>query len=288
MGPLPARKAPMERRLVITADDLGVDPDTNATIVELLREGLVSATTLIPVASAADDAVRRLQAAGLTQPRLHVTFSSARGLPAWRPLAEGVGTLTDRHGMFALDPAHAERRASAGDVARELLAQLEWMRRLGLQPAGLDSHSGTLYGLYGRSMAGDAVDFCAANGLDFRMPRALSRTLGLAVRGLRRAHRSAVQRADALQVRLPEALVSSWLPGRMVLSYGQLRTEVLHQLRRLPAGTSELITHPSPRSAAGWLPAAEARKRLWELRLLRDDVFHRALRRAGIEVAPAW
>ncbi|SEE21980.1 carbohydrate deacetylase [Ruania alba] len=278
----------MQRRLVITADDLGVDPETNATIVELLREGVVSATTLIPVASAAEDAVRRLKAAGLTQPRLHVTFSSARGLPAWRPLAPGVSTLTDREGMFALDPAHAERRATAADVARELLAQLDWMRQLGMRPAGLDSHSGTLYGLYGRSMAGQAVDFCAANGLDFRMPRKLSRTLGLTVRGLRRAHRSAVQQADTLRVRLPEVLASSWLPGTMVLSYGQLRAEVLHQLRRLPAGTSELITHPSPPSAAEWLPAAEARKRLWELRLLRDEVFHRALRRAGIEVVPAW
>ncbi|QOR69401.1 ChbG/HpnK family deacetylase [Ruania alkalisoli] len=278
----------MQRRLVITADDLGVDPETNATIVELLRERAISATTLIPVASAAEDAVRRLKAAGLTQPRLHITFSSARGLPAWGPLAPGVGTLTDARGKFALDPAHAERRASMPDVTRELLAQLDWMRRSGMRPAGLDSHSGTLYGLYGRSMAGDAVDFCAANGLDFRMPRRLSRTLGLAVRGLRRAHRSAVQRADALRVRLPEVLVSSWLPGPMVLSYAQLRTEVLAQLRRLPAGTSELITHPSPPSAAHWLPVAEARKRLWELRLLRDDVFHRALRRAGIEVVPAW
>ena len=278
----------MERKLVITADDLGVDPDTNATIVELLREGLISATTLIPVASAAEDAVRRIRQARLPAPRLHLTLSSSREMPPWRPLSREVASLTGPDGTFPTDAGVAERRASLSDLATELLAQLRWMHRAGLRPAGLDSHSGTLYGLRGRPLAAAAVEFCAANGLGFRLPRTLQRSAGLAVRGLRRAHRSAVQQADSLRVRLPELLVSSWLPGRMVLSYAQLRTEVLHQLRRLPAGTSELLLHPSPASAAQWLPAAEARKRLWELRLLRDEVFHRALRRQSIEVVPAW
>lgn len=278
----------MERRLVITADDLGVDEETNATIVDLLRDGLISATTLIPVAAAARDGVRRIREAGLPAPRLHLTLSSAREMPPWRPLASGVRSLTGADGTFPVDAGLAERRASLTDLAAELRAQLRWMHDEGLRPAGLDSHSGTLYGLRGRSLAAAAVDFCADHDLDFRLPRTLSRTLLLAVRGLRRAHRSAVAHADALRVRLPESLVSAWLPGRMVLSYGQLRAEVLHQLRRLPAGTSELLLHPSPASAAQWLPAVEARKRLWELRLLRDETFHRALRRAGIQVVPAW
>lgn len=278
----------MERKLVITADDLGVDPDTNATIVELLREGLISATTLIPVACAAQDAVGRIKQAGLPAPRLHLTLSSSREMPAWRPLSAGVRSLTGQDGTFPIDAGIAERAATLKDLSTELFAQLRWMHQAGLQPAGLDSHSGSLYGLRGRSLAAAAVEFCAANDLGFRLPRTLQRTLTLAVRGLSRAHRRAVQQADSLRVRLPEVLVSSWLPGQLVLSYGQLRAEVLHQLRRLPAGTSELILHPSPASAAQWLPAAEARKRLWELRLLRDDVFHRALHRSGIQVVPAW
>ncbi|WP_022919077.1 carbohydrate deacetylase [Ruania albidiflava] len=278
----------MERRLVITADDLGVDEDTNATIIDLLRDGLVSATTLIPVAAAAQDAVRRVLEAGLPAPRLHLTLSSAREMAPWRPLAPGVRSLTGPDGTFSVDAGLAERRASLADLATELRAQLRWMHEAGLHPAGLDSHSGTLYGLRGRSLAAAAVDFCADHQLDFRLPRTLARPLGLAVRGLRRAHRNAVERADALRVRLPESLVSSWLPGRMVLSYGQLRAEVLHQLRQLPAGTSELLLHPAPASVAQWMPTAEARKRRWELRLLRDDAFHRALRRAAIDVVPAW
>src|SRR5699024_6292279 len=140
----------MERRLVITADDLGVDADTNATIIDLLREGLVSATTLIPVAAAAQDAVRRVLEAGLPAPRLHLTLSSAREMPGWRPLAPGVGSLTAPDGTFPVDAGLAERRATLADLATELRAQLRWMHDAGLRPAGLDSHSGTLYGLRGR------------------------------------------------------------------------------------------------------------------------------------------
>lgn len=276
----------MDRRLVITADDLGVDPATNATIVELLEEHLVSATTLIPVAPAAMDAVQRIKAAGLAPPRLHLTLSSARELPPWRPFASDVGSLTGADGAFPIDAATAERQAAVPEVARELGAQLSWMHRMGVPPPGLDSHSGTLYGLHGRSLASAAVDFCAANDLTFRLPRALGRLLPLAVRGLRRTHQGAIQRADALGVRLPQALAGSWTPGHLVVSYSQLRAEVLHQLRRLPVGTSELIVHPT--AATSRLPRVEARKRAWELRLLSDPAFHRTLRREGIEVVPVW
>lgn len=278
----------MARRLVITADDFGIDPGTNATIVDLLSDGLISATTLMPVAPAAADAVARIHRAQLPAPRLHMTLSSEARLPAFRPLASDVPSLVDEDGGFPFDAAVAERRAAAGDVARELHAQLDWMHDMGLRPPGLDSHSGTLYGLHGRSLAQTALEFCATHQLDFRLPRTLGWALGLAVRGLRTAHRGAVARADTLQVRLPEVLVSSWLPGAMIRSYGQLRAEVLLQLGRLPAGTSELIVHPAPLSASSWLSAGDARKRWWELRLLRDPAFHRALRRHDITVVPAW
>ncbi|WP_413450990.1 ChbG/HpnK family deacetylase [Georgenia phoenicis] len=278
----------MKRQLVITADDLGVDPDIDEVVVELIRDGLVSATTLIPVAPAAQDAVTRLRTAGLDEPRLHVALSTGHEWAGWRPLAAGVDSLTGPDGALPVEGGVAERRATAVDVTREMSAQLEWMRAAGLRPPALDSHSGTLYGLHGRSLADIAVDFCAAHGLAFRLPRRLGPVLGLAARGLRAAHRGAVARADELGVRLPEVLVSAWLPGRLTLSYPQLRAEVLSQLRRLPLGTSELMVHPAPRAAAARLPAADGRKRLWELRLLRDPAFHRTLRRERIEIVPAW
>lgn len=278
----------MQRQLVITADDLGADADIDAAVVDLLQDGLVSATTLIPVAPAAADAVTRLRAAGFVSPRLHVALSTGREWAGWRPLAPDVSSLTGPDGALPVDGGVAEHRAAPEDVVREMEAQLGWMRAAGLRPRALDSHSGTLYGLHGRSLAGTAVAFCAEHGLDFRIPRRLGPVLGRAARGLRASHRAAVAQADELGVRLPEVLLSAWLPGRLTLSYPQLRAEVLAQLRRLPPGTSELIVHPAPRTAAARLAAGDGRKRLWELRLLRDPAFHRTLRREGITVVPAW
>ena len=277
----------MGRRLVITADDLGADPRTNATIVALHREGRVSATTLLTVAGAAEDAVARITAAGLPSPHLHFAISGAGPEGPWRPLGGDVPSLTDPAGHL-LDAATAERGATVPDIRRELRAQLDWMHDRGLHPAAVDSHAGTLYGMHGRSLADVAIDFSAEHGLALRLPRRLGRVLDVAVPGLRRAHRQAVLQADDLGVRLPQSLVSTWLPGRFIAGYGQLRAEVLWQLRRLPPGTSELMVHPSPPSATGHLSRPEARKRAWELRLLRDPAFARTLRDEGIEIVPAW
>ncbi|UNX55804.1 ChbG/HpnK family deacetylase [Georgenia sp. TF02-10] len=278
----------LARRLVITADDLGLDETTNATIVDLLRAGQVSATTLMPVAPAAVDGARRARAAGV-EPHLHVTLTSAREFRPWLPLAADVPSLTDDDGALHRSPATLERRGTAEEVVREITAQLGWMHRAGLRPAAMDSHSGTLYGMHGRSFAEEAVRLCAEHGLDLRVPRRLSPVLTATLGPrFRRAHAEAVVMADASGVRLPEVMASCWLPGRMLSAYGQLRSAVLAQLRRLPAGTSELVVHPAPPAAARRLRPAEGRKRVWELRLLRDPRFWNALARERIDVVPAW
>ncbi|WP_164737409.1 ChbG/HpnK family deacetylase [Georgenia sp. SYP-B2076] len=279
----------MTRHLVVTADDLGLDADTNRSIVGLMREGLVTATTLITVAPAAADAVRRVLAANVPVPNLHVTLTSAREFRPWRPLAPDVASLTDASGAFHIAPARVGARASADDVVREMAAQLRWMHTAALRPAVLDSHSGSLYGVRGRSFLSAALDFSAEHGLGFRLPRRLPGLVGCVVpRRLRRRYEDAVAGAEARGVRLPETMVSSWLPGTLVLSYAQLRASVLAQLRRLPEGVSELMLHPAPPSAARRLHPAEGRKRVWELRLLRDPLLARTLRRERIELVPAW
>lgn len=284
---LETRRA-LGRRLVITADDLGIDPETNAAIVDLLAAGHASAATLMPVAPAARDAVRQVLARAVPHPRLHVTLTGAREFAPWHPLAgSAVHSLTDDAGAFHVSAARVEREGDPDHVVHEMTAQLGWMHDEGLAPEAVDSHSGTLYGMHGRSFAEEAVRFAARHGLALRVPRRLGTAAVLGPR-FRRDHARAVALADASGVPLPEAMVSCWLPGRLVLSYAQLRASVLAQLRHLPAGTSELVVHPAPPGGAGRLVPAEGRKRVWELRLLRDPVLHRELRREGIEVVPSW
>ncbi|GAA4434226.1 hypothetical protein GCM10023169_41570 [Georgenia halophila] len=276
----------MSRRLVVTADDLGLGPRTNEAIVDLAARGRITSTTLMPVAPGARDAVDRVRAAGVADPRLHVTLTSARELPPWRPLATDVASLTDGDGTFHILPSRIHGAGEPAELRREMRAQLFWMHEYGLRPTGLDSHSGSLYGRRGLSAA---LRFCAEQSLAFRLPRRLPRLVDVGLRGrLRRRYDEAVGAALDLGLSLPETLVSTWLPGRMLVSYGQLRALVLGQLRALPDGVSELVLHPAPASAAGRLDAAEGRKRVWELRLLHDPLFLKTLHRERIGLVPAW
>ncbi|MFH5824155.1 carbohydrate deacetylase [Georgenia sp. AZ-5] len=279
----------MTRQLVVTADDLGLDVETNEAIVDLMSDGLVTATTLMTVAPAAADGVERVRAAGLPAPRLHVTLTSAREFRPWRPLAADVPSLTDGDGSFHADPRLFASAVTPEHVLREMTAQLGWMHREGLRPAALDSHSGSLYGARGPALMSTALRFSAEHDLGFRLPRRMPRIADVLWRGrARRRYDEAVAHAASLGVRLPETMVGCWAPGRLLASYAQLRASVLTQLRFLPEGVSELIVHPAPAAAAARLHGGEGRKRLFELRLLRDPAFRRTLRREGIQLVPAW
>lgn len=275
-------------RLVVTADDLGLDEPTNAVVADLLAEGRITASTLLAVAPAADDAARRLRRRGLRSPHLHATLTSPPELARYRPAAEGVPSLVDAAGTFPVD-ARAVRGADRREVRRELHAQLGRLRAAGLTPTAMDSHSGTLYDARVPSLTDVALDVCAAEGLAFRMPRRLHAYFqGTVTTRFHRRHETFVRRADALGIRIPAAVLTCWLPARSVVSYHQLRAMYLLQLTALPPGTSEMFLHPAPAETAALLGPAEGRKRQWELRLLRDPVFHRGLVRERVELVPSW
>lgn len=265
------------RRLVITADDAGRELDSTMVIAELLRDGLITATTLIPVAP---DAEAALDLVGAWAPRVHATFTSERGCPAWSPLTGGASLTVA--GSLPLDPDDFVTHGTSDDVAAELEAQIGWFSAHGVTPSGLDSHSGTLYGLQGRSFLGIALQASARHGLPFRLPRSAAEYWGGSLpEPLAEAHRQAVHAADALDVALPAAMITNRWSADELGSYEVLRDRLLHMLDLLPDGTSELFLHPAPET----VPAPSQPIRAWELRLLQDDRFQRAIDDAFVRVA---
>jgi chitin disaccharide deacetylase len=274
----------MSRRLVLTADDLAREPGTTEVIVALLAEGHVSATTLICVSPAAQDAANRVWELGVV-PRLHVTLTSERGVPRWRPL-DGAASLVDPDGTLSDDPFVLGARGEAREVIREADAQLRWMRDRGRTPVAADSHAGTLYGLHGRSWLAEALEWCARHGLAFRLPRDPEPYIGGPLPPqLRAAHERAVAHADALGVPIPQTIATNRRTARELGSYERLRDDYLRRLAALPEGTSELFLHPSRQDA---VTGPDGIVRTWETRLLRDPVWHRALESEGVEVVGSW
>lgn len=274
----------MSRRLVITADDLGREPGTTEVIAALLAEGNVTATTLICVSPAAERAAELARELGVL-PRLHVTLTSERGLPRWRPL-DGAASLVDPDGTLTDDPFALGARGEASDVVREADAQLRWMRDRGLSPVAADSHAGTLYGLHGRSWLAETLEWCARHGFAFRLPRDPEPYFGGPLPPpLAAAHERAVAHADALGVAIPETIATNRRTAADLGSYEQLRDDYLRRLAQLPEGTSELFLHPSREDAVA---GPDGIVRAWETRLLRDPAWHAALEREGIELTDSW
>ncbi|MFI6905311.1 carbohydrate deacetylase [Nonomuraea sp. NPDC050394] len=274
----------MTRRVVITADDLGREAGTTEVIIALLAEGQVSATTLIPVSPLADQAAAQVRDLGVV-PRLHVTLTSEHGLPRWRPL-NGAATLADPGGTLTDDPFALGARGEAEDVIREADAQLRWMRDRDLPPVAADSHSGTLYGLHGRSWLAAALEWCARHSLAFRLPRDAEPYFGGPLPPeLAAAHESAVAFADTLGVAIPQTIATNRRTLSELGSYKRLRDDYLRRLAALPEGTSELFLHPSREDAVN---GPDGVVRAWETRLLRDPAWHKALESEAVEVVGGW
>ncbi|MFC4120500.1 carbohydrate deacetylase [Nonomuraea zeae] len=274
----------MSRRVVITADDLAREPGTTEVIVALLADGHVSATTLICLSPAAEQAADQVRRLGVV-PRLHVTLTSERGLPRWRPL-DGAASLVDPDGSLSDDPMVLGARGEAQDVIREAEAQLAWMRDRGYALEAADSHAGTLYGLHGRSWLAEALEWCARHGLAFRLPRDPEPYIGGPLPPqLATAHQRAVALADALGVPIPQTIATNRRSARELGSYERLRDDYLRRLAALPEGTSELFLHPSREDA---VTGPDGIVRTWETRLLRDPAWHAALESEGVEVVAGW
>jgi hypothetical protein len=268
---------------VITADDFGREPATTETVAALLADGHISATTLITVAPAADDAAQRATQLGVV-PHLHVTLTTDRGRPRW-PALSGLSSVSDPDGTLTDDPYALANRGTPDDIIREADAQLNWMRQRGLSPVAADSHSATLYGLHGGPWAEQllavTLQWCARNGLAFRLPRDPAPYYGAALPApLAQLHEQAVALADSLGVAVPQTIATNRLSADELGSYERLRDDYFKRLSALPHGTSELFLHPSsdPHDVV----------RVWEARLLRDSKWHAALEAEDVRVVPDW
>ncbi|ACQ81394.1 YdjC family protein [Beutenbergia cavernae DSM 12333] len=264
----------MTRELILTADDFGIDPESNAAITSLARDRLVTATSIITVADAAEEA---LAVAGSLEIAvgLHVTFTSTAPHTRWRP-ASGRSALADADGYFPVEVRDTLATATSADVHAEIEAQLGLLRDAGIRVTHLDLHTVALYGLTGPGVVAEALDIAARERLGFRLPRIFAAFASPDDDEPSAPHAASVVAADGLGVRLPRMVTSDPRPAGLIPDYESLRASYLLQLEMLPEGLSEMFLHPSLASDR-LADDDEARKRAWEHAVLRDPVFRTAL-----------
>ena len=182
------------------------------------RHGIVTSTTMLVNRDVPRDVIARARDAGLGL-GLHVNFTLGK------PLTRGA-SLVDDGGGFVRDARRAAARAKAGDVEKEVAAQVERFQSLTkTRPTHLDSHHHV--GLH--APVRDVV-LAAARRLDVPV-----RSQDAEVRA----------RTRSAGLRTSDHFFGEAGPD----AYWSL-TRTLRHLRALPPGTSEFMTHP------GWCDPA--------------------------------
>jgi hypothetical protein len=209
------RPAAPPRRLIVNADDFGLTAGVSRGILAAHRDGIVSSTTVIvtrPIDPALVDALR---ASGLGV-GLHLNLTL--GPPLSEP--SRVPSLLDEEGRFARDAGVVAARARPEEARLELGNQIDAFRGLfGRFPTHLDSHHHVL-----------------AQAPLLPLLLFFARALRVPVRAQDARVRAA---ARAERLRTPDHFFGESGPEPC-----WTRERVLAQLRALPPGVTELMTHP--------------------------------------------
>jgi chitin disaccharide deacetylase len=132
------------KQLILNADDFGMTRGVNDAIIRAYQEGILTSTTLMANGPAFDDAVSR----ALANPELGVGCHLVLvGGDAVAPREE-ISSLADAEGRLPESLGTFVARVSCGlvrprHIEREFQAQIEKVRRAGIEPSHLDTHKHT-------------------------------------------------------------------------------------------------------------------------------------------------
>ncbi|MCP4870897.1 MAG: ChbG/HpnK family deacetylase [Proteobacteria bacterium] len=257
------------RRLVVCADDVGLDPGITAGALEARRDGIV---TDLSMHVARDDwgrTVTLLREAGVTEVGVHLTLCEGRPVLD----AHEVPSLLVEGGRFPRSgrrilARHLTGRVRASEVRKEWLAQVRRAQSAGFRVTHLDGHKHLhlLPGLFGI-----ALDTMQGGGVPAmrlpREPRGSERSL---VRGLL----GALSIVPGGKLRRGTVVTTDRAAG--IAEAGALsEARLLGILEQLPAGTTELVCHPG--RTGGTLPDRLVNEGLAWARDYRWDVEREAL-----------
>jgi predicted glycoside hydrolase/deacetylase ChbG (UPF0249 family) len=254
------------RKLVVNADDFGFTRDVNQGIIEAHRNGILTATTIMSVGGAFDDAVRL-----------------ARENPS---LDIGVHLVLVGQPPFPMTVAQLARAVMLGRIRiyEELSAQVRRVIETGLKPSHLDTHKHT-------HLLPPVLDAVARISEEFKIPW-VRRPFDFPLQpgGVSWKKRAVSRGFDVVRRRFERVLTRHGCRSTDHFAGFQITgkfnaTDVAELIRALPEGSTEFMCHPGICTAE--LRAARTRlkeAREQELRALTAPEARDALRDSGVEL----
>ncbi|MEO8604958.1 MAG: ChbG/HpnK family deacetylase [bacterium] len=249
------------RRLLITCDDLGYHPAFNQAIVDILRDGIIRATSLMSVGPHVDDALRRLAAAGIDAVGVHLTLGSEYAPLPVRPLSPPhlVPSLVREDGRFLRDISRTRERIVVEEVAREFRAQIESVRATGLRLTHVDGHMFC----YESELGGAAILAVARHlACEYGLP--------LRVRGATRNSPTIAEPPVYMRWHHETAAARHAFYSAFLAAYDD--------------PLAELIIHPGVDAAAMQTFCRTGERRIVDYTFFRSDEFRAAIFQRGIEI----
>jgi chitin disaccharide deacetylase len=132
------------KELIVNADDFGYTNGVNEGIIRAHREGILTSATLMANGRAFEDAVERAKANPKLGIGCHLVLTGGFSVAP----RDEIPSLADREGRLPQSLGAFVARVSMGlvrtkDIERELRAQIEKIRRAGIELTHVDTHKHT-------------------------------------------------------------------------------------------------------------------------------------------------
>ena len=133
--------------LILHADDLGVAHSENQASFEALFTGAVNSASIMAPCPWLAEVASFARGMPKMDLGMHLTLTSEWKFLKWGPVAsrDSVSSLVDEFGYFYPDCDAMAAKAKPEEVERELRAQIERARAMGINPTHFDSHMGCLH-----------------------------------------------------------------------------------------------------------------------------------------------
>ncbi len=269
--------------VILHVDDVGMSHPSNRGAIDATESGVATSFATMMPCPWVSEISQYLKAHPTADNGLHLTLTSEWKLYRWGPVAgkAAVPGLVDREGCLWPSVEEVATHASADEVEKELRAQLDRARVIGLPITHLDSHMGTLFA------RPDYFERFAVIGIEAKIP--------ILVIGGSMAHLEADELAASRQ--LMPWVKKVWNAGLPVLDdlvTGFTRFPAEEKparlsalLRDLQPGVTEILFHASEPSPEFPLITGSHAARGADLRTLKDPGVRQTIQERGI-ILTTW